>query len=154
MSFCCVAYPLSLLQSCAVCLVAQLCLTTDPMDCSLRGSPVQGDFPGKNSEVGCHALHHRIFPTQGMNSHLLHCMQILYCLSHQGSPRILKWVAYPFSRGFSQPRNRTGVSWIAGRFFTSWTTREATAHLEKVRPITSKTQSTFPPRAMVNSKSI
>ena len=30
---------------------------------------------------------------------LPHCRQILYCLSHQGSPRILKWVAYPSSRG-------------------------------------------------------
>ena len=38
---------------------------------------------------------------------------ILYCLSHQGSPRILKWVAYPFSNRSSQPRNRTGVSCIA-----------------------------------------
>ena len=46
-------------------------------------------------------------------------------LSHQGSPRILDWVAYPFYRGFSWPRNRTRVSCIAGRFFTSWATREA-----------------------------
>ena len=38
--------------------------------------------------------------------------RILYQLSHQGSPRILEWVAYPFSRGFSQPRNWTGVSWL------------------------------------------
>ena len=55
---------------------------------------------------------------------LLHCRQILYHLSHQGSPRILKRVTYPFSRGSSQPRNRTGVSCIACRFFTSWATRE------------------------------
>ena len=34
--------------------------------------------------------------------------------------RILEWVAYPFSRGSSQPRNRTGVSCIEGRFFTNW----------------------------------
>ena len=39
--------------------------------------------------------------------------------------RILKWVAYPFSRGTSWPRNRTGVSCIAGRFFMSWATEEA-----------------------------
>ena len=39
--------------------------------------------------------------------------------------RILEWVAFPFSRGSSQPRNRTQVSCIAGRFFTSWDTREA-----------------------------
>ena len=33
--------------------------------------------------------------------------------------RILEWIAYPFSKGSSQARNRTGVSYIAGRFFTS-----------------------------------
>ena len=40
------------------------------------------------------------------------------------SPWILKWVAYPFSRGSSWPRNQTGVSCIAGRFFTNWAIRE------------------------------
>ena len=39
--------------------------------------------------------------------------------------RILEWVAFPFSRGSSQPRDRTQVSHNAGRFFTSWATREA-----------------------------
>ena len=39
--------------------------------------------------------------------------------------RILKWVAIPFSRGSSQPRDRTQVSCISGRFFTTWATREA-----------------------------
>ena len=39
--------------------------------------------------------------------------------------RILEWVAFSFSRGSSQPRDRTQVSHIAGRFFTSWATREA-----------------------------
>ena len=39
--------------------------------------------------------------------------------------RILEWLAVPFSRGSSQPRGRTQVSHIAGRFFTSWATREA-----------------------------
>ena len=39
--------------------------------------------------------------------------------------RILEWVAYPFSSGSSQPRNWTGISWIAGGFFTSWATRKA-----------------------------
>ena len=33
--------------------------------------------------------------------------------------RILEWVPFPFSRAFSQPRNRTRVSWIAGGFFNS-----------------------------------
>ena len=39
--------------------------------------------------------------------------------------RILEWVAFPFSRGSSQLRDRIQVSHIAGRFFTSWATREA-----------------------------
>ena len=39
--------------------------------------------------------------------------------------RKLEWVAYPFSRVSSQPRDRTQVSCIAGKFFTSWATREA-----------------------------
>ena len=39
--------------------------------------------------------------------------------------RILEWVAYPFSRGSSRPKNRTRVSCIAGGFFTNWAMREA-----------------------------
>ena len=38
---------------------------------------------------------------------------------------ILEWVAFPFSRGSSQPRDQTQVSRIAGEFFTIWATREA-----------------------------
>ena len=66
-----------------------------------------------------------IFPTQGLNSGLPRCRQILYQLSHKGSPRILECVAYPFSRGSSRPKNWTGVSDVASGFFTSWATREA-----------------------------
>ena len=62
----------------------------------------------------------QIFPIQGSNPGLLHCRQIFYQLSHQGSPRILEWVAYPFSNGSSWPRNWTRVSWIACGFFTSY----------------------------------
>ena len=39
--------------------------------------------------------------------------------------RILEYVAFPFSRGSSQPRNWTQVSGIAARFFTNWATKEA-----------------------------
>ena len=39
--------------------------------------------------------------------------------------RILEWVAVPFSRGSSQPRDRTRVSCLAGGFFTNWAIREA-----------------------------
>ena len=84
------------------CSVVSLC---DPVDCSPPGSSVHGDSPDKNTGVDCHALFQGIFPTQGSNPGLPHCRQILYQLSHQGSPRILEWVAYPFSRGSSRPRN-------------------------------------------------
>ena len=43
--------------------------------------------------------------------------------------RILEWVAVPFSSGPSRPRSWTGVSCIAGRFFTSWAIREAQVFL-------------------------
>ena len=39
--------------------------------------------------------------------------------------RILEWVAFPFSRGSSQPRGQTQVSHIAGGFFTGRAAREA-----------------------------
>ena len=81
--------------------------------------------PGQNTGVGSLSLLQGIFPTQGSNPGLPHCGQILYLLSHKGSPRILQWVAYPFSRGSSQPRTWTRVSCIASRFFTNWAMREA-----------------------------
>ena len=68
-------------QGVVIVLVAQSCLILcDFMDCSPPGSSVRGNFPGKNTGVGGHALS---------------------------------------SRGSSQPRDRTQVSCIAGRFFTS-----------------------------------
>ena len=42
--------------------------------------------------------------------------------------RILEWVAMSFSRGSSQPRDRTQVSRIEGRCFNLWTTREVGLH--------------------------
>ena len=73
----------------------------------------------KNTGVGSHSLLQEIFPTQGSNPGFLHCRKILYHLSHQGSLRILEWVAYHFSRESSRPKNWTEVSCIAGGFFTS-----------------------------------
>ena len=46
---------------------------------------------GQNTGVGSLSLLQGIFPTQGSNPSLLHCRQILYQLSHKGSPRILDW---------------------------------------------------------------
>ena len=51
------------------------------------------NFPGKNTGMGCHSLLWGIFPTQRLNLGHLHCRQMLYRLSHQGSKhkeRILK----------------------------------------------------------------
>ena len=76
--------------------------------------------PGQNTGVGSISLLQGIFPTRGSSPGLPHCKQILYQLSHKGSPRILEWVVYPFSRGSSWPRNRTRISCIAGGFFTNW----------------------------------
>ena len=58
----------------------------------------------------------------------------LYTVHGILQPRIPDWVAIPFSRRFSQPRHWTLVSCIAGRFFTSWATREA-SRVIKLRPI-------------------
>ena len=70
--------------------------------------------PGQNTGVGSLSLLQWIFPTRGLTPGLLYCRRILYQLSHKESPRILEWVAYPFSSGSSRPRSRTGVSWITG----------------------------------------
>ena len=69
---------------CVLRVVAHSCPTLcDPMDCSLPGSSVHADSPGKNTGVGCHGLLQGIFPTQELNWGLLHCRQILYQLSYQ-----------------------------------------------------------------------
>ena len=81
--------------------VAQSCLILwDPMDYTVHGIL-------QNTGVGGFSLLQGIFPTQGSNTGLPHCRWISYQLSHKGSPRTLEWVAYPFSRGSSRPRNRT-----------------------------------------------
>ena len=77
--------------------------------------------------MGSLSLLQGIFPTQGLNLGLPRCRWILYQLSLKGSPRILEWVAYRFSRGSPQLRNQTSVPWIAGGFFNHWTMWEATS---------------------------
>ena len=76
------------------------------------------DSLGQNTWSGYLFLPQGIFLTQGSNPGLPHCKRILYQLSHKGSPRILEWVAYPFSSRSSQPC-------IADGFFTNWAIREA-----------------------------
>ena len=64
---CAAAAAAKLLQSCPA--------LYDPMNCSSPGSSVHGISSGKNTGVGCHVLLQGIFPTQGLNPHLL-------CLLH------------------------------------------------------------------------
>ena len=75
--------------------VAQSCLTLwDPMNCSPPGSSIQGDSPGKNTGVDCHALLQGIFLTQESNPsllHLLHWQADSLPLVPPGNPFILAW---------------------------------------------------------------
>ena len=85
--------------------IIQLCLTLcNPMDYT-----VLGILQARILEWGRLCLLHDIFPTQGSNPGLPHCRQFLYQLSHQGSPRILEWVAYPFSRVSSRDSRDPGI---------------------------------------------
>ena len=67
------------------------------MDCSLPGSPVRGILQTRILEWV--AVIQGFFPTQGPNPGLPHCRRVLYCLSHQGSSRVLDWVAYSLPQG-------------------------------------------------------
>ena len=111
----------------AVCLVTQSCLTLcDCMDWPAR-LLCPWDSPGKNTGVGLCALLWGNLPSAGIQPESLMSPALAgrFFLSHQGNPRILEWVAYPFSRGSSWPRNCTSVSCIAGRFFRGWANWEA-----------------------------
>ena len=86
-------------------IVSQSCLTLwDAMECIPPGSSVNGIVPGKDTGVGCHFLLQGIFLTQGSNPGLLHCRQILYQLSCNGSPWYLV--------GGPQVRSKRGRQWM------------------------------------------
>ena len=59
--------------------------------------------PGQNTGVGTSSLLQGIFPIQESNLDLLNFRQILYQLSHKGSPRTLEWVAYPSPADLPNP---------------------------------------------------
>ena len=110
-------------------------LTTESENCSVMSHSLRPhglyspwNSPGQNIGVDSLSLLQGIFPTQGSNSALPHCKWILYQVSHEESPKILEFVAYPFSRGSSQPWNWTRVSCTAGGFFTNWAIRETLYH--------------------------
>ena len=85
---------------------------SDPVWPRRRYSPQNS--PGQNTGVGSLSLLQGVFSTQGSSPGLPHCRQILYQLSHQGSPRTLVRVAYSFSSSSFWPRNWTRVSCITG----------------------------------------
>ena len=96
--------------------------------------------------VACLSLLRGIFPAQGRNPGFPHCRRILYQLSYKGSPRILEWVAYPFSGGSSQPRN-----WMQGSLALQVdflpTELRPSYTLESVKEVTQiyYSHSSFPP---------
>ena len=74
------------------------------------------------TQLNIHAFKVKLKVTQ---SCLTLCNPVAYTIYGILQARILEWVAFPFSRESSQPRDFTQVSRIAGRFFTSRATREA-----------------------------
>ena len=93
--------------------------------------PSPGDLPKPGIEPRSPALKTDSLPSykgtpkvkvKVAQSYLTFCNPMHYTLHGILQARILEWVAFPFSRGSSQPRGRTHISRIAGRFLTSWAT--------------------------------
>ena len=87
------------------------------------------EFPGMQEILGatlgfCLPCHLKVKVKVAQSCPTL-CNPIDYTVHGILQARILEWVAFSFSRGSSQPRDQTQVSHMAGRFFTSWATREA-----------------------------
>ena len=78
--------------------------------------------PGLNTGAGSLSILQGIFPTQGLNPGLPHCRWILY---QQGKPKNTGMGCLSLLQWIFLTRNWTGVSCIAGRFFTNWAMREA-----------------------------
>ena len=87
------------------------------MDCSLPGSSIHGDSPGKKTRLGCRALLQGIFLTQGSNLGLLRFRQILYHLSHQGSLNLYHQACRALCPGGSVVKNLPAN---AGDEFDPW----------------------------------
>ena len=111
--------------------VAQSCPTlSNPMDCSLPGRSVHGIFQARVLEWGAKkqaTKREKILTKDSLQSclpviiiynDLLPSNNILYQLSHKGSPRIPDWIL-SLPRGSSKSRNWTRVSYITGRFLVS-----------------------------------
>ena len=100
--------------------------SSQPRD-RIQVSRIAGRFfsswvPREAQEYWSLSLLQRIFLTQELNRGFLHCRWILYQLNHKGN--LLEWIAYPFSRGSSPPRNPTRVLCIAGDSLPAELTRK------------------------------
>ena len=84
--------------------------------------------PGQNTGVDSLSLLQGFFTTQGSNLGLLHCRQVLYQQSHQGSPRT-RVCSLSLLQQIFLTQESPRVSCIAGGFFANWAIREA--HSEK-----------------------
>ena len=75
------------MYACCCCqLLSGVRLSLTPWTVACQAS-LSMEFSRQNTGVGCHSLLQGIVLTQGLNLGLLHCKQILYCLSHHGSPQ-------------------------------------------------------------------
>ena len=80
--------------------------------------------PGRNTGVSSLPLLQGNLPNPGIEPRSPALKANSLPAEPQGSPIILEWVAYPFSGGSFWPRNRTGISCIAGGYFTNWAIRK------------------------------
>ena len=99
-----------------------------------------------------------IFPTQGSNPGLLHCRQILYHLSHQGSPRILEWEPIPSPGGLPDPGINLGSPALqADSLPTEVSGKQLAKHMGKwsaylvIQGMQIKTTATFAPMKDFNN---
>ena len=98
------------------------------MDCSLPGSSVHGDSPGKNYWSGLPCPPPGDLPNKGIEPRSPALQEDSLLSDPPGKPKNTGVGSLSLLQGSPQPRNRTGVSGIAGGFLTSWTTREAQTH--------------------------
>ena len=84
-------------------------------------------FSSKNAGVGCHVLLQGIFPTQGSNPDLPHCRQILYRLSHKGSPTVVLGELQKIKKAGIELQRRAvfEVGWVIRDHFSEAVTSES-----------------------------
>ena len=85
--------------------------------------------PGQNTGVGPLSLLQGIFHKSWVEPRSPTLQVDSWPAEPQGKPKNTGMVAYTFSSRSFWPRNRRGISWIAGGFFTNWTIREAQPHM-------------------------